>query len=1089
MSAERNDGSLGSHPLSALQEIDRICDAFDSAWSAGKRPSLGEYLGQCSSTHREKCFCGLLEIDLEYCRRAGESPTPADYTGRFPDFEELIEQVFADASLVCTSDHDHVASNWSGEAVGQILGRYKLLKLLGEGGFGVVYLAEQEKPVRRRVALKIIKLGMDTKQVIARFEAERQALALMEHPNIAKVLDAGATSTGRPFFVMELVQGVPITTYCDEHSVSLDERLRLFIRVCDAVQHAHQKGIIHRDLKPGNVLVKQVSERPIPKVIDFGIAKAIDQRLAEQTVSTQLGQFIGTPAYMSPEQAGVQALGIDTRSDIYSLGILLYELLTGRTPFNLNGKPGELLSLDEIKRIIREEEPSKPSTKLSTIGTAITTVASRRGMEPARLTGVLRGDLDWIVMKTLEKDRTRRYETANALADDIQRFLTHEVVQARPPSRWYRFAKYVRRNRGLVISSGIVLALLLLAIGGTSAGLFEARHERAAALRMAERNKRTVQAFVKAFESANPQREGNTSDITARQVLEHALATIGDDASLKQDPLTKAALVEAIGSSLFGIGAFELALSAFETAFELKTAEFGPAHLETLGSATQLCQALVKLGESDRALELLERTVPLLRQDAGDAHPVTLDALIGLASAKKEAGDYAGAIQLYEEVLDTAQNVSPEGDKTQQLISGLSDCYREAGQVTDAIPLMERSLAQLKSKYGADHSLTNTAQMALGNLYYAASRYQEALPLYEHGVAYTKNKLGPQHPDSLKAINNLAMLYLQLNRTAEALPLFEETLDLHDEIFGPQHPKTLLMRNNLARCYLDVGRVEDAVAVFEQLLPLTKETLGPTHPQTIAAMNNLAFIYSRMKRFSDAVPLFEESRDVLIKQVGDKHPYTLISTTNLAVGYQVIGRVEEAYQLYEQALRGWRETLGTTHGEALKTYGLFVFALLENKEFERAEEAVHDWLENLQSVEQPKQLAEAQLALAESQFEQGRLTDAMGHLEAVKTDDLGDIANWRLQNLRGAILSKQEQWDDAEHLLISSARSLEEQLTEVEKLWIVVRAMERVVAHYQACNEAEETSAWNDRLARFAAHVDSFRSIHPTARETIESSP
>src|SRR5213080_2393650 len=346
---------------------------------------------------------------------------------------------------------------------GTVIGRYKILESIGEGGYGTVFMAEQTTPVQRKVALKIIKAGMDTKQVIARFEAERQALALMDHPNIAKVFDAGVTDTGRPYFVMELVKGMPITKYCDAHHVEPRQRLELFMQVCQAVQHAHQQGIIHRDLKPSNVLVAQYDGKPVPKVIDFGVAKATGQRLTDLTMFTGFGGVIGTLEYMSPEQAEVNQLDVDTRSDIYSLGVLLYELLTGSTP--LEHKRVMKAGLLEMLRVVCEEEPPKPSTRLST-SEQLPSIAANRGLEPKKLSALVHGELDWIVMKALEKDRNRRYETANGFAQDVQRYLADEPVQACPPSAGYRLRKFVRRNRVALTFTGLILLILLTLTGG-----------------------------------------------------------------------------------------------------------------------------------------------------------------------------------------------------------------------------------------------------------------------------------------------------------------------------------------------------------------------------------------------------------------------------------------------------------------------------------------------------------------------------------------------------------------------------------------------------------------------------------------------
>ena len=413
------------------------------------------------------------------------------------------------------------------ETIGQKIGRYKILEKVGEGGCGVVYVAEQTEPVRRRVALKVIKLGMDTRQVVARFEAERQALAMMDHPNIAKVLDAGSTEQGRPYFIMELVRGIRITDYCDQNKLSTNERLDLFVKICQAIQHAHQKGIIHRDIKPSNILVTMHDGVPVPKVIDFGIAKATDGKLTDATVYTQLHQFIGTPAYMSPEQAEMSGLDIDTRSDIYSLGVLLYELLTGRTPFDAQ----ELMSqgIDAMRKTIREQDPVRPSTKLATLqGDELTTTAKRRSVDSSRLASLLRGDLDWIVMKCLEKDRTRRYETANGLASDLKRHLSNETVMARPPSSAYRLQKLVRRNK-LVCAAGVsVAAALVLGIIVSAAQAIRAtRAKREALAAQAEEAKQRQQA-----DAARGQAEGLVSFMI--QDLQPSLKDYGRLSLLRQ---------------------------------------------------------------------------------------------------------------------------------------------------------------------------------------------------------------------------------------------------------------------------------------------------------------------------------------------------------------------------------------------------------------------------------------------------------------------------------------------------------------------------------------------------------------------------
>ena len=426
-----------------------------------------------------------------------------------PQAQEFFAGVVENVSGSSLAENLPGETNILDEQIGTVIGRYKLLEKIGEGGCGVVYMAEQQKPVRRRVALKIIKLGMDTKSVVARFEAERQALAMMDHPNIARVLDAGATDTGRPFFVMELVRGFKITEYCDQNNLSMPQRLDLFIQVCNAIQHAHQKGVIHRDIKPSNILVTLHDGVPVPKVIDFGIAKAIEEPLTELTLFTSYSQFIGTPAYMSPEQAEMSGLDIDTRSDIYSLGVLLYELLTGKTPFD--GQELMKSGLDNLRRTLREKEPPCPSTMVTTMqGTELLATARHRQSEPPRLISTLHGELDWIVLKALEKDRQRRYQTANGLAMDVKRYLANEPVSACPPSRIYRLQKLIHRNQ-IIFAAGAAVVLALVAGLGISTWMY---------LREREATRIAVEAKQQESRLREAAERGRTNEMLLRQEAE-----------------------------------------------------------------------------------------------------------------------------------------------------------------------------------------------------------------------------------------------------------------------------------------------------------------------------------------------------------------------------------------------------------------------------------------------------------------------------------------------------------------------------------------------------------------------------------------
>jgi len=624
------------------------------------------------------------------------------------------------------------------------IGPYKLLQKLGEGGYGVVYMAEQEEPIRRRVALKIIKLGMDTKNVIARFEAERQALALMDHPNIARVLDAGATETGRPYFVMELVYGVKITDYCDQNRVSMRERLDLFIQVCNAVQHAHQKGIIHRDIKPSNIMVTMHDGVPVPKVIDFGIAKATEQRLTDKTLFTSYAQLMGTPAYMSPEQMELSGLNLDTRSDIYSLGILLYELLTGRTPFDT----ADLLKLgvEELRRTVCEREPLSPSAKLKTLtNEELTRTARRLHVEVPRLVSQLRGDLDWIVLKCLEKDRTRRYATANALAMDIERYLHEEAVLARPPSQFYRLQKLVRRNRMVFASGGVAVVALLL---GSIISIWLFIREREA---------------LRSAETANAKETQLRCEAESREKVTRAALLASQEKYEEADRLMA------------------------ETPQE-KPSIGGETVLRTLGEWHVVKGRWQKATERFAALDRMNRlnnldgnTMDYLRLG-----PALIESgdLIGYERFRQDIiARFAGKDTLFASRILKASLLLPANQK---LIQDLE----QQGQVAEKnLRAMDQSGNPAVAYQGGWDSIS------LALLEYRRGNYEKATSWCLHCLAYP---LSLPHRNAMAQVI-LAMCYLQTNQKSKALPAWNAGLQLIQNSFQ----RGLLQGNNAEGFWFD----------------------------------------------------------------------------------------------------------------------------------------------------------------------------------------------------------------------------------------------------------------------------------------------
>jgi eukaryotic-like serine/threonine-protein kinase len=733
------------------------------------------------------------------------------------------------------------------------IGPYTIVELIGEGGMGSVYKAQQTTPLQRTVAIKVIKLGMDTREVVARFESERQALALMNHPNVARVLDAGATETGRPYFVMEFVEGEPITMYADRRKLSVTERLKLFRQACDAVQHAHQKAIIHRDLKPSNILVTPVDGGAVVKVIDFGVAKALHQRLTQRTLFTESGQLLGTPEFMAPEQADPSA-DIDTRSDVYSLGVVLYELLAGALPFDA----GSLRSAgyQEIQRIIREVDPPRPSTRVSRLGASAADVATKRQLSPDSLARKLKGELEWIPLKAMRKEREQRYASPQELSDDIENYLENRPLRAGPESRRYRLGKFLRRNRRGVAALTAMILLLVAGLAATTWQMFRAtraeRDARAASDDLAEVNRFLTDDLLA---SASPEITRGR-EMTVREAVDRAAAAVAQ--RFRGRPLVEARVRVVLASTYSELGEVERALENSQAALVLLREARGPDHRDTLDVSGQVGQLLAKLNRHEQAEPLLRDALARAQRNLGEDHDVTIGAMGALAMTLRLQERFEEADALYRRVLELDERNFGE----------------DSEQVAQALNNLAVSL--------------NTQK-----------RPADAEPLYRRALVIREKNLGPDHPSYLTTLSNLSRVLEAQDKRAEAIELMERVLSEQRRVLKDDHPSATLTMNNLAGALFAIGRREESIALHREALERRLRTLGPDHVDTLQSMSNLGTGLTNTGKPAEAIPFLSESWEGRRRVLGETHAYTTGTAGTLARAYMAERQFAEARAVLE----------------------------------------------------------------------------------------------------------------------------------------------------------------------------------------------
>jgi tetratricopeptide (TPR) repeat protein len=822
-----------------------------------------------------------------------------------------------------------------------VIGPYRLTQMLGAGGMGEVWRAEQTEPIHRTVALKLIKTGMDTRAVVARFDSERQALALMEHPSIARVFDAGATVEGRPYFVMEYVHGIAITDYCDRHRLSIKERLDLFMQVCEGVQHAHQKAIIHRDLKPSNVLVEEVNGKPVPKIIDFGLAKAMGQQLTEMTLFTEAGAMLGTPDYMSPEQADRNERNIDTRTDVYSMGVILYELLVGELP--IGSRELRAAGIEAMLQKICEQEPLRPSTKIKSLGQSAKDSAERRREGLDSLARHLRGDLDWITIKALEKDRLRRYGSASDLAADLQRYLQDQPVSAGPPTAVYRARKFMRRHRFGVT---VALAAVVLLIAFSASMAVQARR----IAKERDRANRIADFMTQMFAVSDPS-EALGNAITARTILDTASNEIR--AGLAKDPEVQSDLMFTMARTYASLGLYATADNLSSTVLESRRRRLGPDDRKTLESMVQLGWILDREGHDEQAEKLIKQTIAEARRVLGPEDPDTLEAMDRLGFILQRLARFDEAEKLERQLVEVStRRFGREDFHTLRARVSLADALSYQGRYAEAEGIYRDALGIEQHVLGPEHPQTLSTMNNLANRIQEQGCYAEAENLYRETLAIAERVVGPEHPDIANTMTAMANTLYYAGNSAEAEKWYRAALAIEQKALGPNNPETTRPMEGLANVMSGNGHYAEAEKLDLQILDIREHTLGPNHTDTLLSKFNIGDVLYQEGNLAEAEKLIREAFDAQSRVLGAENVDTLASKAELARILIRKGEYREAEEMARQAFEAQVRILGPQHLDTLNSLQFLGTAMVYNHDYEKAKKLFGETLEKVTATQQ-----------------------------------------------------------------------------------------------------------------------------------------